>query len=49
MKGTPGHNILNRKEKEVGYVHVPMTIMLFFPLFKVICVALLKWAHFCKL
>lgn len=48
MKGILGYNILNRKEKEVGYVYVLMIIMLFFLLFKVICVVLLKWVYFCK-
>ena len=32
----------------MGYVSISMTLMVFSPLFEVICITLLKWVHFCN-
>ena len=39
---------MSSNEKNVGYVSISMTLMVFSPLFEVICVTLLKWVHFCN-
>ena len=32
----------------MGYVSISVILMVFSPLFEVICVILLKWVHFCN-
>ena len=46
MKRPVKHDVLKREN--VGYVSISITLMVFSPVFEVICVTLLKWVHFCN-